>query len=297
MRGTLHLLTPEEGGAFLSLIAAGRVWKLPSWERYFGMTERHWDVFRPTVREALDGAVLTREELVAAVTKRRELRHVGEALRSGWGTLLKPLAWQGDLCLGPSRGGRATFMRPGVASTRWAGVPNPDRAAPAAIIAYFRAYGPATLDNFRNWLSRGIVSARQLRAWFGAVRERLAEVEVGGERAYILAEDLDDLASAKPSPAVRLLPGFDQYVLGVGTEDSHVIPAARRSVVSRQSGWIAPVVVAGGVVRGTWELEGDRVRVAWFKEAGKPPRKALEAEVARLSSILGRDLTTSVGLA
>src|SRR6266700_1627041 len=37
MRGTLHLLTPEDGGAFLSLIASGRTWELPSWQRYFGM--------------------------------------------------------------------------------------------------------------------------------------------------------------------------------------------------------------------------------------------------------------------
>ena len=33
MCGTLHLLTPEEGGAFLSLLAAGRSWERPSWGR------------------------------------------------------------------------------------------------------------------------------------------------------------------------------------------------------------------------------------------------------------------------
>ena len=32
MRGTLHLLTPQEGGAFLSLMAAGRSWERPSWQ-------------------------------------------------------------------------------------------------------------------------------------------------------------------------------------------------------------------------------------------------------------------------
>src|SRR6266545_3089771 len=60
MRGALHLLTPEEGGAFLSLMASGRVWERPSWQRYFGMATRHWDLLRGTVREALDGKVLTR---------------------------------------------------------------------------------------------------------------------------------------------------------------------------------------------------------------------------------------------
>jgi hypothetical protein len=290
MRGTLHLLTPEDGGAFLSLIAAGRSWERPAWERYFGMTSKHWDVFREAVREALDGAELTREELIAAVLAKRALAHLGDELRSGWGTLWKPLAWQGDLCFGPSRGNRVTFMRPAAASARWAGVPDPDEAAPRAIVAYFRAYGPATITSFHNWLSRGRVSRKQLRAWFGAAGDRLAEIDVGGERAYVLAEDVDEVAATRPSKALRLLPGFDQYVLGPGTEDPHVIPSKRRRAVSLQSGWIAPIVVAGGVVRGTWKVEGDEVRVAWFKEAGPAPRPALQAEVARLSSILARDL-------
>jgi hypothetical protein len=51
MRGTLHLLTPEEGGAFLSLMAAGRSWERPSWQRYFGMTPARMERLRGIVRE------------------------------------------------------------------------------------------------------------------------------------------------------------------------------------------------------------------------------------------------------
>ena len=43
MRGTLHVLTPEEAGAFLSMLAAGRSWERPSWQRYFGMTQNALD--------------------------------------------------------------------------------------------------------------------------------------------------------------------------------------------------------------------------------------------------------------
>src|SRR6266540_3950042 len=32
MRGSLHLITPEDGGAFLSVLAAGRIWERPSWQ-------------------------------------------------------------------------------------------------------------------------------------------------------------------------------------------------------------------------------------------------------------------------
>jgi hypothetical protein len=296
MRGTLHLLTPEDAGAFLSLMAAGRQWERPSWQRYFGVTPPQLETLRAVVREALDGTVLTREELIAAVVAQRGLGHVGDALRSGWGTLLKPLAWQGDLCFGPSRGNRVTFMLPTSASSRWAGVPAPDEAAPIAMTAYLRAYGPATVQGFVNWLARGWTSKQHLRRWFDELRPRLAEVEVGGERAYVLRQDLDDLMSTQPTRAVRLLPGFDQFVMGPGTDDGHVVPAKRRRAVSKQSGWIAPVVLAGGVVRGTWELGGDRVVVAWFKEAGAVPRTALQAEAKRLSTILGRALQLEISL-
>ena len=294
MRGTLHLLTPEEGGAFLSVIASGRSWERPSWQKYFGVTTKHIDALRAAARKALDGTVLTREELIAAVTAERELGHIGEALRSGWGTLLKPLAWQGDLCFGPSRGNRVTFTLPEAASSRWAGLPDPEEAAQRAIAAYLGAYGPATFEAFGNWLSGGWFGKRQLRAWFEALGDRLAEVDVDGQPGFVLAEDLDDLAAAKPTKTLRLLGGFDQFVLGPGTGDGHVTPAARRSAVSKQSGWISPVVVVGGVVHGTWTLDGDRVGIGWFKEAGKPPRKVLEAEVERLSSILGRPLGMAV---
>jgi hypothetical protein len=297
MRGTLHLLTPEDAGAFLSVIAAGRSWERPSWVKWFGLNPHQLEQFREVVREVLDDRVLTREELIAAVVARPGLDHIGEALRSGWGTLFKPLAWQGDLVFGPSQGNRVTFMRPEHASPRWAGVPKPDTGAPRAVIAYLGAYGPATAENFHNWIARGRISARQLKRWFAGLAERLAEVEVDGELAYVLAEDVDELASTRSSTVLRLLPGFDQYVLGPGTEDPHVIPAGRRAAVSRQAGWISPIAVLGGVVSGTWEAKDDQIRLAWFHEAGPTPSEALEEEVARLSAILGRDLRISVNRA
>jgi Winged helix DNA-binding domain len=298
MRGTLHVLTPEEAGVFLSVLSAGRSWETPSWQRSFGVTAGQWALLRPAVREALDGSILTRDELVTATVRRPGLEHLGEALRSGWGGILKPLAWQGDLCFGPSRGSRVTFMRPEAASARWAGVPDPDEAGPAAIAAYLGAYGPATMDGFARWLSRGRVPKRQLRSWFHALGDRVVEVDVGGESTYVLADDVDELVATKPTKTVRLLPGFDQWVLGPGTDDAHVLAPARRPAVSRQSGWIAPVVVAGGVVCGTWEKDDDdRVRIEWFEETGRPPRAALQTEVARLAVILGRPLRMAIGTA
>jgi hypothetical protein len=290
MRGSLHLLTPVLGAAFLSLIASGRSWARPSWQRYFGVTPDDIEAMREAAREVLGERELSREELVEGLVSRLGFEHLDEAFRSGWGTLFKPLAWQGDLCFGAPRGNRVTFVRPEVASPGWRGVPDPDDAAPLAIGAYLRAYGPATIDNFGAWLAGGWFGQRRLRTWFGEMGDQLAEVDVEGRTAWVVREDLEGLLATRPKRTVRLLPGFDAWVLGPGTADPATLPAHRRTAVSRQAGWISPIVVVDGVVSGTWQFDDDDVRVAWFEEAGRLPRSALVAEVERLAGIVGREL-------
>ena len=294
MRGTLHLFPAEDAGTFLSLMAAGRSWERPSWVKYFGVTPEGIETLRLAVRDILDGRVLTREALIAEVTKRPGLDHVGDSLRSGWGTLLKPIAWQGDLCFGPSQGTQVTFTHPTSASRRWVAPAPPDEAAPRAIAAYLGAYGPATFAAFGSWLAGGWFGKRKLAGWFAELGDALAEVDLEGEPAVILAADLDGLLATRGTDVVRLLPGFDQYVLGPGTADGHVTPARRRRAVSRQSGWISPVVVVGGVVSGTWAVDGEDLRVEWFHEAGAIPSDALDGEVGRLGGILERSLRVTV---
>jgi hypothetical protein len=293
MRGALHLLEPRHGAAFLALIAHARPWERPSWQRVFGMTPARMAALREAVALALEGAVLTREELIHAVVDRPGLRDAESGLRSGWGMLLKPLAWQGELCHGPMRGQNVTFVRPADVSRAWTGLPSTDEAAAIAIDAYLGVHGPATFEQFGAWLSGGFFGRRQLRAWFADQGDRLARVDVEGEEAWLRAEDVPELVATEPTTVVRLLPGFDQWVLAPGTADGSVVPRARRSLVSRQSGWISPVVVRGGVVAGTWELGRDAVRIAWFREAGQPP-KALATEVERLCGIVGRELRMDV---
>ena len=77
MRGTLHLLTPEEAGTFLSLMASGRSWERQSWQRYFGVTPKKIATLRLAVRAALEDGPLTRDELGTAVGAQRGLRQVG----------------------------------------------------------------------------------------------------------------------------------------------------------------------------------------------------------------------------
>ena len=48
-RGATHLLTPEDGGAYLALRAASRMWELPSWQSYYDLTPADWPALRRSV--------------------------------------------------------------------------------------------------------------------------------------------------------------------------------------------------------------------------------------------------------
>jgi hypothetical protein len=284
-RGSMHYLSPEEGGMYLALRSAGRQWELPSWEEYYRLTPSDWPDFRAAVREALSDGPLTVPELGEVLMRHRAYRHLKPVFDEGAGTLVKPLTWQGDMSFGPPRDGQHTFQRLDL-NPRWTGVPDLDDAGPRAITAYLRAYGPATFAHVHYWLGEGLSAGRKrLDNWISGLRDQLVAVDVEGTTAYVVREDVDSLSAAQPSSAVRFLPGHDQWVMGPGTKDVHVTPPSRRDPVTRK----ANVVTVGGVVCGTWARKGDELLVVWLDEQPQP-EGALEQEIARLSGIVGRDL-------
>lgn len=282
-RGAVHYLSPAAGGCYLALRCAGRQWELPSWVEHYRLTPEDWPGFRAAVREALRGGPLTVGELGEAVCAHRAYRHLRPIFEEGAGTLLKPLTWQGDLSLGPRRDGRPTLQSL-EHNAAWAGVPALDEAGPAAIRAYLRSYGPATPDHVHHWLGSGLSAGRRrLDRWWSELAGDLAAVEVDGTTAYVVADDLEPLLGATPTGSVRLLPGHDQWVMGPGTKDAHVVPPGLRDLVTRKSN----LVVADGVVTGTWSRRGSDVAVRWLTE-GRAPQPAIDAEVERLLRVLSR---------
>jgi hypothetical protein len=292
-RGAMHYLSPEDGGTYLALRAAGRQWELPSWQEYYRLAPSDWLRFRETVRDALTDGPLTIEELGAAVTSRPAFRHLRPVFDDGAGTLIKPLTWQGDMSFGLPRDGQHTFQRLDD-NPRWAGVWDLDDAGRHAVTAYLRTYGPATFDHVRHWLGDGLSAGRKrIEGWLTDLKEQLVAVDVEGQTAYVVREDADELVAASPSKAVRLLPGHDQWVMGPGTKDEHVVPPARRTPVTRK----ANLVVTGGVVTGTWAVKGNDLLVTWFEDAGRVPRTALADEGERLGILLGRPPVMKVDVA
>jgi hypothetical protein len=194
---------------------------------------------------------------------------------------------------GPPRGGQHTFQRLDT-NPRWEGVWDLDEAGPYAIEQYVRNYGPATYDHLHHYYGGNVSAPRKLlNGWLAQVQDRLVEVDVEGEKHYVMEEDLDELMATTPSRVVRFLPGHDQWVMAPGTKDVHVTPTSRRDPVTRK----ANLVIAGGVVCGTWSTKGDDLTVTWFEDAGRVPRQAITEEAARIGDILGRERELTIAVA
>jgi hypothetical protein len=288
MRGTLHLLKPSEAGAYLSLMETTAFWLKPSWQRVSGVNPRQIDDLTEKVAGILDGGVaLTRDQLVNEIIADKRFVGMEDRLRSGWGQVLKPLAWRGVLCHGPAQGNKVTFAHPARQYPDWRERPEPDDAAPVVIEAYLGAYGPATAEVFDRWLSLNASSKPRLRGWFADMRDKLTEVDVEGRKAWMLTEHVEELIGMDPCVGVRLLGGFDQYLLGPGTKDDVLLPKEHRSAVSRTSGWISPIVVLNGRIAGVWEVSGHEVLVSPFPDAAPLPMMELDQEAAHVARASG----------
>ena len=129
-RGTLHLLRADELGLWVGAQSALKPrHHVGSWLRHHGLTREQADAMLDAIPVALDGKQLTREELAAEVARLTGIKGLDDKLKGGFGDLLKPAAFRGDLCFAPSDGQRVRFARP----DQWLGpwTPMDDRGGDA----------------------------------------------------------------------------------------------------------------------------------------------------------------------
>jgi Winged helix DNA-binding domain len=303
MRGTLHLLPAAEFPLWQAALSTRRPWEAGSWQRGFGVTLAELERVNDAVAEALDGRLLTREELAAAVAEGTGSPKLGDKLRESWGALLKPAAALGRLCFAPSQGQQVRFTRPDTWLGGWTDH-DPDEAMAEVTRRFLAASGPVTREDFARWW--GIPSPARGARLLERLGDEVARVEVEGAAAYALAADLPGLAKAgrgvgrggskagKPA-AVRLLPAFDQYVITATRQAEDLMPGPFKARVYRPQGWLSPVLLVGGRMEGVWhqEARGRRLAVTVEPFAGPLPartRRATEAEAERLATWSGSQL-------
>jgi len=292
MRGTLHLLPAAELPRWQAALSTRRGWEAGAWQRGFGVTLEELGRLNDAVARALDGRLLTREELAAEVGRLTGSEELGDKLRESWGALLKPAAALGLLCFAPNQGQQVRFTRPDTWLGGWT-EHDPDQAMAEVTRRFLAASGPVTREDFARWW--GIPSPARGGRLLERLGSEVARVEVEGTAAYALAADLPGLAGAGGSRAVRLLPAFDQYVVTATLQAERLMPGPFKARVYRPQGWLSPVLLVGGRMDGTWrqEARGRRLLVTIEPFTGPPPawaRRAAEAEAERLAAFTGGEL-------
>ncbi|MFI7131899.1 winged helix DNA-binding domain-containing protein [Nonomuraea sp. NPDC050153] len=191
-----------------------------------------------------------------------EERLAGRATGQGVVHLVGLAAHHGLAVLGPLRAGKPTYVH----AADWLGAPvtpEPDRERAFKELGtrYRRAHHPAEPEDLAAWSGLPLGEART--AW--------------------------RLSAAQPPPAAeepvaRLLPAFDEYLMGWRGRDPILAPEHAGKVFPG-GGVLRPVVLVGGVIRGVWGRKGAKVSVQPFDEL---PDGLLDAELADVRRFLER---------
>jgi hypothetical protein len=142
----------------------------------------------------------------------------------------------------------------------------PDRADALRELAarYAASHAPCGAEDFAAW--SGLPAADVRAAWRDEPRTEGEAAEAGG---------------------VRLLPAFDEWLLGWASRDLILAPEHARRVAPG-GGIIRPVAIADGRVFGTWRLDRRKRRVELDAFVRRPPSVA--GEVAALGAFVGEEL-------
>ncbi len=293
MRGTLHLLAADDLPLYVAGMRTRKTnFHMPSYQKYHGVQAGEAEAIMEAIPKVLAGRTLTREQLAQEVATLTKKPHLEEVLLSGWGALLKPAASQGTLCFGPDEGRNVTFVRPEDWLSDWREMDS-DEALQTILRRYIAAFAPTTPDDFIRWWSG--INPGPVKRLFKNLGDEIEEVEVEGEKGWVLAADVAQMASLPEGTTVNLLPNFDTYIIAAQHHRRHLVPDEQfMPRVYRAGGWISPVVLVNGMIAGVWEYEQKRSRITvtidLFAPASKAVKEGIEAEVERLGVFLGGEV-------
>lgn len=276
MRGTIHLVPAADARWMLDLLTPRVVSRAAGRHRQLGLDETTFARGEEMIREALRGGrAMPRKDLMSLL----DAGGVSTSGQRGY-HVLWCLAQKGLVCFGPREGRQQTF----VLLDEWAPEQRDlDRDEALAELAgrYFRSHGPATLHDFAWWSGLTIADAR---AALESVRKRLVR-EVVGDRTYWSSGPASD--GGLESPAVHLLPPYDEYTVAYKDRSAVLDPAYAGGT---DRGLTSTIVLDGKVV-GTWKrrFEKDRVVVApnLLEPVGRAERDALAEAAHRYGAFLG----------
>ena len=282
MRKTVHLVPAEDAGWIVPLFAPIIVRTSRKRLADFGLDRNAQDRALAVLHTAVaEDGPLTRTELAERL-ERAGFDAAQEFKVHLW--LLATL--DGELCLGPDRGGQTCL----VWTRDWLGeLEARSREDSLAELArrYIRAYGPASERDFARWAG---LPLRDCRLGLERIAPELRERRAGDA---VLLESGDTRRRPR-GPVVRMLGAFDNYNLGYESRDFAVAPDRVRQILPG-GGIVRPTVTVEGRFVGTWSSRrtGRRLAVTIepFAPLGSEIERAVAAEVADVGRFEELDAT------
>jgi hypothetical protein len=269
MRGTLYLVAARDAGWLRELLAPQLLRRSERRYRELGLGPAELRRGERVITTALaaDGP-LTRDQLAARLAA-AGLNATGQVPFH----LIRRCALLGLVSSGPVRDGDASYALAGD------GPPGPGGADAARELArrYLAAHGPAALRDFVTWSGLSLPAART--AWRELTDAGLAvPCRIAGLDAGDCVQPARDQPDAQPHGDVRLLPGYDNYLVGYADRRLSV-PAAHERKVWPGGGQISATIVADGLACGTWRRDRSRgIAAELFDGAPDGIRAALDSE-------------------
>jgi hypothetical protein len=134
----------------------------------------------------------------------------------------------------------------------------------------------------------------RVRKALAALGEEAIEVEVGPDRAWVLARHAREIARTEPQDTARLLPAFDPWTVGASRHHAAHYDPRQHLRVYRPQGWLSPVLLVNGRMVGVWRhAQKGRKLTVELEPFGRLPawaRGQLESEAARLADFHDADL-------
>jgi hypothetical protein len=280
MRGTLHLMATSDVRWMCRLLNERMVAVQRKVFEASGLTEDVVDRARKVLVEALTGgAVLSRPDVVKLLTANGVDPSGQRAYH-----LVGRFCQEGLLCQGPADGRQPTFVLLDE-WVPWSWEPDREEAMAALATRYVASHGPVTERDLAGWCNQNLTFAREAIALAG---DAVTTETIGGQ-AYLVAADRPEPARGTP---VRLLPGFDEYVLGYKDRSAPMTADEELRVVPGKNGMFLGTVVVGGLVVGTWNRKTAGKRTVVTVAPFGTPSASRRREVERAATRYGRFLDT-----
>ncbi|MDA4122115.1 MAG: winged helix DNA-binding domain-containing protein [Thaumarchaeota archaeon] len=254
MRGTLHFARSQDLRWMVRLFAPRLLKVAEARDRKLGLSDN-------TVKkcEALFRSALERDHRLTRGEMYKVLKDGGIQFPGILGYhLLYRAAWDGVICFGAHEGKQATFELLDERAARKTELSGAQALAQLAS-KYFTSRGPATIKDFAWWSGLTVSDAK------GGVEiasPSLVKEEIEG-KTYYAARDTPGLDAGDTS--LHLLPAFDEYLVGysdrsamLGSEATQRLLRSGKIALTHSNGIFLPVVVADGLVVGTWKRKDER---------------------------------------